>query len=130
MGDTLWDIFERDDRVHACGGVHCQVCGLESKAPSARALARRGDPATSKEAAASLHREGHLRALLEAYRGAELTSEEAASIAGIDAWQASKRTSDLLSAGLIVEVMRENKPVKRRGRSGRWQRVLTAREEA
>ena len=84
--------------------------------------ARRTDPQTSHDAAASMREPSKgLRAeLLAAYRSrpAGLTMDEAAAIAGIPTWGASKRISELRAAGLIVD-----SGEVRAGASGRMQTV-------
>jgi hypothetical protein len=84
-------------------------------------LARRTDPATSHAAARALGgKAGTMRRqLLVTFSLGEATGEEAAIASGLDRWQASKRTSDLLAAGLIVDTGRT-----RTGTAGRQQRVL------
>jgi hypothetical protein len=86
--------------------------------PSARAT----DPATSHAAAASMREESKgLRAeLLAVYQGRPtgLTMDEAAELAGIPTWAASKRISELRAAGMIVDT-----GLTRPGRSGRLQAV-------
>ena len=76
-------------------------------------LARSSDPSTSKAAAwMNPGRRGTLRALLaEAFYeqdqdGEPLTWEQAAGVAGIEDWQASKRVSELHQRG-IIEVIGE-----------------------
>ena len=90
--------------------------------------ARRTDPKTSQDAAASMREPSKgLRAeLLAAYRSrpAGLTMDEAAAIAGIPTWGASKRISELRAAGLIVD-SGETRP----GASGRMQTVYRIPEE-
>jgi len=116
-----------DTRPHACGGEACQVCALDRARgiPTAEKLARRTDPATSKEAAASLHRNTLLRSLLIEFGRADLTAEEAGTRAGLDEssgyW---KRVSDLLNAGYIEPVIVDGEMLTRIASSGRQQRVL------
>lgn len=31
MMDTLWEIFDNEEKTHACTGEHCQVCNLSEK---------------------------------------------------------------------------------------------------
>lgn len=119
-------------RPHACAGEVCQVCELdrergiklESQTPKPTALARRSDPSTSKKAASSLARETMLRALLQEFARADLTSEEVAARCNLDPWAVSKRVSDLLNAGHIEPVYENGEVVTRPGSSGRQQRVL------
>lgn len=125
------DLFGMPDPplpVHACAGVHCQVCQLleqrRLKMPAPFALARKDDPSTSKKAARSLERESSLMALLAQFATRDLTFEEAAYAAGIDPWQASKRVSDLANAGYVEPILTEDGPLTRKGQSGRQQRVL------
>lgn len=130
--DALFNTASLDTRPHACAHEACQVCaldreraqGLTSRAPRARALSRRNDPATSKSAARSLDRESMLRALLLVFGNMSSTAEEAANAAGIEPWAASKRVSDLLSAGLIEVAIANGRELQRRGSSGKFQRVL------
>ena len=107
--------------VHACAGVHCQVCKLleerRLRMPAPFALARKDDPSTSKK-------ESSLMALLTEFASRDLTFEEAAYAAGIDPWQASKRVSDLANAGYVEPIVTDDGPVTRKGQSGRQQRVL------
>lgn len=84
--------------------------------------ARLSDPHTSHAAAGSVTTAYALRErLLTAFRGRPggLTAEEAAALAGIDPWAASKRVSDLVRDELLIDSGRT-----RTGRSGRAQRVL------
>lgn len=132
MTDALFDRSLLDTRPHACAGAVCQVCALDrerearisASVPGPRALARRSDPATSKAAARNVERESMLRALLMEFARADLTAEEAAARAGMDAWAASKRVSDLLNAGHIEQIIVDGEPLTRAGSSGRQQRVL------
>lgn len=136
MSDALFNTASVDTRPHACAGEVCQVCaldreraaGLTRMVPGARALARRGDPSTSKSAARSLDRESMLHVLLSSFASISGTAEEAANRAGIDAWAASKRVSDLLNAGLIEVATVNGKELQRRGSSGKFQRVLRITE--
>lgn len=86
-------------------------------------LARSTDPETSHTAVALLTtRQSHAERLLEAFRAnpGGLTAEEAADVAGIDPWAASKRVSDLRRAWEIqAKHEPPGKPVTRIGRSGR-----------
>ena len=93
--------------------------------PSARAT----DPGTSHAAAASMKDASRgLRAeLLAAYQThpCGLTMDEAAVLAGIPTWAASKRISELRAAGLIVDT-----GLTRPGQSGRLQAVCRCPEPA
>jgi len=89
-----------------------------------RSHARRTDPDTSHAAAQRVSTAAsNCAALLRAFRAAPagLTAEEAAAVAGIDPWAASKRVSDLVREELVSDTGQ-----RRPGRSGRPQRVLKA----
>lgn len=132
MSDALFNTASIDTRPHACAHEYCQVCALDreraerisASAPGPRALARRGDPGTSKAAARNLERESMLAALLTQFARADLTAEEAAQRASLDPWASSKRVSDLLNAGHIEPILVDGEPMTRAGSSGRQQRVL------
>jgi hypothetical protein len=100
---------------------------IDTAVPGPHALARSTDPATSAAAARTLRRHTTLAALLAAYaeRPQGLTALEAATAAGLDPWQASKRVSDLLNGQLIAPAVdADGHDLCRRGTSGRLQRVL------
>ena len=132
MSDALFNSASVDTRPHACAGEVCQVCaldrdraaGITRRVPGPGALARRGDPGTSKAAARNLDRESMLHALLSSFETISGTAEETALRADIDPWAASKRVSDLLNAGLIEVATVNGKELQRRGSSGKFQRVL------
>lgn len=86
---------------------------------SAHELARRTDPETSKAAARRLEAGSIRKALLKTFLVGSRTFEEAADVAGIDPWQASKRVSDLIAAGFVHDT-----GGTRSGASGRQQRIL------
>ena len=83
-----------------------------------RKLRRGSDPDTSHEAAERLGGSAQRRRLLEVYR-APHTYEEASVLAGLNPWQASKRTSDLINLGLAAW-----SGEYRDGSTGRRQRVI------
>jgi CRP-like cAMP-binding protein len=71
----------------------------------AKPLSRTTDPVTSEIAAKrQAHRATHLTRVLEAYVSAELTDVEAATIAGLDRYETTRRASELRNAGLIEAV--------------------------
>lgn len=82
-------------------------------------LARNSDPDTSHKAAVRLSAYTMRAKLLDAFKVADMTAEEAAErcnySAASGAW---KRVSDLKNAGLIIDT-----GVRRKGRSGREQIV-------
>lgn len=84
--------------------------------------ARRTDPATSHAAAQSMQdaSKGLRAELLAVYQThpSGLTMEEAAALAGIPTWAASKRISELRAAGQIIDT-----GTTRKGASGRQQAV-------
>lgn len=136
MTDALFTTASVDTRPHACAHEYCQVCALDreraervsASVPGPKALARRGDPGTSKAAARNLDRESMLHALLSTFATISGTAEETALRADIDPWAASKRVSDLLNAGLIEVAIVNGKELQRRGSSGKFQRVLRITE--
>lgn len=73
----------------------------------ARRLARRSDPATSKTAARLNHNSARARVLQAFAAGHPLTYAQAAELAGIEPWQASKRVADLRNDGLIAYFERD-----------------------
>lgn len=126
--DDLFGIPDPPLPVHACSGIHCQVCRLlETRRlamPAPMAIARKDDPPTSKAAARNVERETSLQLLLQQYARADLTFEEAAQRAQMNPWAASKRVSDLANVGYIQPIMTADGPMTRKGESGRRQRVL------
>ncbi|AKF14904.1 hypothetical protein AVT46_gp43 [Mycobacterium phage MOOREtheMARYer] len=88
----------------------------------AREHARTSDPDTSHEAAGRLTTmNSHCAALLRSYAGhpGGLTAEKAGEYAGLDAYAASKRNSDLRRLGMIDPMMDGAEVVKRENSSGR-----------
>jgi hypothetical protein len=88
--------------------------------------ARVGDPSTSHDAAARVTAAAsQCEALARAWHnewltlGGGLTNEEAALLVGMQPERATKRTADLLHAGVIIDTGRT-----RVARTGRRQRVL------
>lgn len=132
MTDALFTTASVDTRPHACAHEYCQVCALDreraervsASVPGPKALARRGDPGTSKAAARNVERDSMLTALLTEFASADLTAEEAAHRARLDPWASSKRVSDLLNSGHIEPIIVEGDTLTRAGSSGRQQRVL------
>jgi hypothetical protein len=91
--------------------------------PLTAPIVRATDPETSHQAAAQLTTQrSHAERLLEAFQKFPegLTAEEAAEVAGIDPWAASKRVSDLRRRWVIAAKHNPpGQPVTRIGRSGR-----------
>jgi hypothetical protein len=87
-------------------------------------LARIEDPITSGVAARRLtNAETHRGRLLRVIAQRPQTAEEAAHTAHIDAWQASKRVSDLKNLGYVTATGEH-----REGSAGRPQQVLAITE--
>jgi hypothetical protein len=131
MSETLWEAF--DERPHACGGEHCQVCALDNvkaelRPPTpVRHLSRAESPGTSKAAAASIPVTDLEALILQAIRLSGphgMTQDELLQqFPSLSYSSVTARPAALKERGLIVD-----SGLKRKGRSGRNQTVLIAVE--
>lgn len=81
-------------------------------------VSRTSDPDTSRQAPTDTSRRTVMAALFAAVQQRPMTTEEAADVAGIDHWQATKRMSDLRNTEQV-----KDSGERRKGKSGRAQIV-------
>jgi hypothetical protein len=109
--------------IHACAGVHCQVCAIANNPTSPRALARSGSPITSKMSASDLPVTDLEVLVYEAIRdsGEEgMTQDDLLErFPNLSYSSVTARPAALKRKGMILDSGR-----KRPGRSGRLQVVL------
>lgn len=123
MGEALWDVFAREEIIHACTGDICDVCRIAREKTPTRHLARTNDPVTSRAAASDLPVTDLEVLVYEAIRDAGedgMTQDELlAMFPHLSYSSVTARPAALKRKGLIIDSGR-----KRPGRSGRAQVVL------